>query len=170
MGRERQRFLRRRVRGDAARRVHGRVDVRAIGEGDPPVAHGAGGIERGGAREGADRFRVIEAVDQSQALVEVLLGGRDASGDAFVVGAEVCVEGDGVSKVLRRGRHRRLGARAGGGTGEQSRHGEADDVGERHDVPPSSLGRGMPVVGPSASAAKLANNFEGGEFISAVQF
>ena len=64
VGLERQRFLRRRVRGDSARRVHGSVDVRAVGEGDPPVAHGAGGIEFCGARERADRFRVIESVDE----------------------------------------------------------------------------------------------------------
>ena len=149
VGLERQRFLRRRVRGDSARRVHGSVDVRAVGECDPPVAHGAGGIEFCGARERADRFRVIESVDESQALVEVLLCGRDSSGDGFVVGAEVRVEGDRVRKALRRrGRHRRLCAPAGGGTGEQSSRGEPDDVGGRHGVPPSSLGRGMQLVGP----------------------
>ncbi len=140
VGLERQRFLRRRVRGDSARRVHWSVDVRAVGECDPPVAHGAGGIELCGARERADRFRVIESVDESQALVEVLLCGRDSSGDAFVVGAEVRVEGDRVRKVLRRrGRHRRLCARAGSGTGEQSSHGEPDDVGGLHGVPPFLL-------------------------------
>ncbi len=102
VGLERQRFLRRRVRGDSARRVHWSIDVRAVGECDPPVAHGAGGIELCGARERADRFRVIESVDESQALVEVLLCGRDSSGDAFVVGAEVRVERDRVRKARRR--------------------------------------------------------------------
>ena len=136
MGLERQRFLRRRVRGDSARRVHGSVDVRAIGECDPPVAHGASGIELCGAREGADRLRVIESVDESQALVEVLLCGRDSSGDGFVVGAEVRVEGDRFRKAFRRrGRHRRLCARAGGGTGEQNSRGEPDDEGGRQGVP-----------------------------------
>ena len=101
-GTRRQRFLRRRVRGDSAHRVHWSIDVRAVGECDPPVAHGAGGIELCGARERADRFCVIESVDESQALVEILLRGRDSSGDAFVVGAEVRVEGDRVRKAPRR--------------------------------------------------------------------
>ena len=157
VGLERQRFLRRRVRGDSARRVHWSVDVRAVGEGDPPVAHGAGGIEFCGARERADRFRVIESVDESQALVEVLLCGRDSSGDGFVVGAEVRVEGDRVRKALRRrGRHRRLCAPAGSGAGEQSSRGEPDDVGGPHGVPPSSLGRGMQLVGPSGGDGEVS--------------
>ena len=146
--------------------------MRAIGECDPPVAHGAGGIELCGARKRADRFRVIESVDESQALVEVLLCGRDSSGDAFVVGAEVRVEGDRVRKALRRrGRHRRLCARAGSGIGEQGSRGEPDDVGELHDLPPSSLGREMQLVGrmmsadlqkfmTRASVAKLTNSLE----------
>ena len=143
VGRERQRFLRRRVRGDSARRVHWSVDVRAVGECDPPVAHGAGGIELCGARKRADRLRVIESVDESQALVEVLLRGWDSSGDAFVVGAEVRIEGDRIRKVPRRGgRRRRLCARAGSGTGEQSSRGEPDDVGGLHGVSPS-LKRGF---------------------------
>ncbi len=107
MGLERQRFLRRRVRGDSARRVHWSVDVRAIGERYSPVTHGAGGIEICGARKRADRFRVIESVDESQALVEVLLRGRGSSGDAFVVGAEVRVEGGRGRKVRRRRRRLR---------------------------------------------------------------
>ena len=90
---ERTRALHRRVRGHAAGGVHGRVDVRTVGEGDPPVAHGARGIELRRALERADRFRVIEPVDEPQALVEVALGGRDLSGDGLVVGAEVRVQG-----------------------------------------------------------------------------
>ena len=136
VGLERERLLHRRVRGDAARRVHGRVDVRPVGECDPPVAHGAGGIELRGAGERADRLRVIEAVDESQALVEVLLRGRDASGDPLVVGAEVRVEGDRVRIAFRRrGLRRRLCARTGSGTGEQDSHREPDHVRGLHGVP-----------------------------------
>ena len=92
-------------------------------------------------------LRVIESIDESQALVEVLLCGRDSSGDGFVVGTEVGVEGDRFRKAFRRrGRHRRLCARAGSGTGEQNSRGEPDDVVVGpHGVPPSSLGR-RPIV------------------------
>ena len=133
---QRTRALHRRVRGHAARGVHGRVDVRTVGEGDPPVAHGARGIELGRALERADRFRVIEPVDESQALVEVPLGGRDLGGDGLVVGAEVGVEGYRVGRARRlRARDRWPDARARSRTREQ-RSGEQDDAGERHGLPP----------------------------------
>ena len=44
---------------------------------------------------------MIESVDESQALIKVLLCGRDPSGDAFVVGAKVRIEGNRVRQARR---------------------------------------------------------------------
>ena len=49
------------------RRVHGRVDVRPHRVGDPPPAHGAGGVGLGPLGVGADRLVVIEGIGQPQA-------------------------------------------------------------------------------------------------------
>ena len=136
VGLEGKRLLRRGVRRDTARRVHGRVDVRPVGKRDAPVAHGAGGIELHGAGERADRLPVVEAVGESQALVEVLLRGRDAGGDALVVGAEVGVEGDGVGGGDAGGGDAGGGDAGGGGRGagigEHGGSGEYDRLRERH--------------------------------------
>jgi hypothetical protein len=42
---------------------------------------------------------MIESVDKPQILVEVLLCGRETSGDAFVMGAEVRVQRDRTGNI-----------------------------------------------------------------------
>jgi hypothetical protein len=51
-----------------------RVDVRAEGERDSPVAHGTVGVERCRLAERTDRLGMIEGVGQDESLVEILLG------------------------------------------------------------------------------------------------
>jgi hypothetical protein len=133
MRRQRQGFLRGSVRRNAACGIHRRVDMRTVGQGDAPVAHGAGRIEFDSACERADRFRVIEAVDKSKPLIEILLCGWDSRGDRLVMGAEVRVKRD---RVRRRGRHGRARAEVCRGAREQQRScSEPADVEAPHDVP-----------------------------------
>ena len=78
-------------------RVHAGVDVRAVRVGYAPVAHGAVRIQLRGMVEGADSLTVVEAVQQSHALVEVPLGEGYRRRDRDVIVAEVGVERDRVT-------------------------------------------------------------------------
>src|SRR5262249_50227462 len=72
--------------------IHPRIDVRPVRVRDSPPAHGTRGVQLGCPGERPDRLRVVEAVDQSEALVEVLLSSGDFGPDRFVVRAEILVE------------------------------------------------------------------------------
>ena len=146
MGLERQGFLQRRIGRDSAGRIHGSVDVRPVGQRDTR-AHGAGGIEFCGTGERADRFGIIEAVHESQSLIEVVLCGRNSSGDAFVMGAEVRIEGNRVRQARRHGLDRRLRGYAGSSTEQQRSRCEPEDARKIHRRSPSSLQCGMRLVG-----------------------
>ena len=89
------------------RRVHSGVHVRAVRVGHSPVAHGAVRVQPRGMGERADGLTVVEAVQQSHALVEVPLGEGDPGGDRDVIVAQVCVQGDRVTGCAgeRRQRH-----------------------------------------------------------------
>ena len=68
------------------------VVVRAVGERDPPGAHGARRIEARRLAEGALGLEVVEPVHQAQPLVEVGLGLRRGGRDRLVIAAEVVEE------------------------------------------------------------------------------
>ena len=71
------------------RRVHGRVDIGSENIGLPPGAHGAGRIQLLGVVEGPERFRMVERVRKSQALIEILLRFFVGRGDRKRVVAKV---------------------------------------------------------------------------------
>ena len=75
--------------GHPARRVHRRVDVRAVGVRDPPVADRALRIDFRRLVVGPDRLGVIEAPHEPQPLIEILLGEGIRRGDLVVMLAEI---------------------------------------------------------------------------------
>ena len=75
------------------RRRHQReIDVRAAGEGDAPMRHGARGIDPRRLLKRADRRAMIEAKKKPQALVEIFPGLGGLGGDRVAVGAEPIIQ------------------------------------------------------------------------------
>src|SRR5690606_20403949 len=72
------------------RRRNGRIiDMRAAGERDAPMRHGAGRIEPRRLLEGADGLAMVEAEEKAEALVEIALRPGRAGRDRARVIAEV---------------------------------------------------------------------------------
>ncbi len=61
-------------RGRTIGRHHRVVDVRPVGDGDAPPRHRAIGVELGRGAKRANRLFVIEAVEEAEPLIEILLG------------------------------------------------------------------------------------------------
>ncbi len=86
--------------------LHRTIDVGAERQRNPPIGHRRLRILLDCCLKRPDRFFVVEGIDESESLIEILLGLFRCGGDGMVEGAQIVEERRSISLVGRRGLRR----------------------------------------------------------------